>query len=110
MPAIPKPESAQQARARRKRDAAQLLARVRELVTARDRVCRLCGDAWPLEVHHIKFRSAGGEHSTQNCLLLCRRCHRDAAHTSRYDIVPVDPVLGADGEVNVHARPPKEQP
>ena len=65
MPAIPKPETAQQARARRKRDAAQLLARVRELVTARDRVCRLCGDAWPLEVHHIKFRSAGGAPSPQ---------------------------------------------
>lgn len=56
-------------------------------VDARDRfTCRVCGcrvsalagmrpDA--LEHHHITFRSAGGQNTTENVCTLCRRCHEE---------------------------------
>lgn len=37
--------------------------------------CRCCGTPEKVDVHHIRFRSAGGEDSMQNCAALCRICH-----------------------------------
>jgi len=38
--------------------------------------CQLCGGRRHLHVHHIRFRSQGGDDSTENLLTLCWRCHR----------------------------------
>jgi 5-methylcytosine-specific restriction endonuclease McrA len=52
--------------------------RVRAAVFARDgRICRACQRKGGVEVHHIRFRSTGGEDSTSNTAALCRECHAD---------------------------------
>lgn len=45
--------------------------------------CRACGKAELLEVHHITFRSQGGEDTLENLITLCKH-HHMAAH--RYEI------------------------
>jgi phage terminase large subunit GpA-like protein len=37
--------------------------------------CRACGYRANLAAHHVRFRSQGGEDSTQNLLILCSGCH-----------------------------------
>jgi hypothetical protein len=37
--------------------------------------CRLCSSDKHLHVHHVQPISAGGSHSLQNLVTLCRRCH-----------------------------------
>ena len=39
--------------------------------------CRHCRNRQKLDLHHVKYRSAGGEHSMTNLLTLCRKCHDD---------------------------------
>jgi 5-methylcytosine-specific restriction endonuclease McrA len=38
--------------------------------------CRACGYRANLTVHHVRFRSHGGEDSIQNLLTVCAGCHR----------------------------------
>jgi hypothetical protein len=56
---------------------------VRRAVLARDTECvvDICS-APTAEVHHLKERSAGGEHSFENCRGLCRWCHRSCTTTA----------------------------
>jgi 5-methylcytosine-specific restriction endonuclease McrA len=46
----------------------------RQAVYDRDRVCRLCGKRAG-NVHHIIYRSHGGNNSEKNLIALCQRCH-----------------------------------
>lgn len=39
-------------------------------------ICRLCKEKG-VDVHHVTYRSRGGRHETQNCVLLCRRHHQE---------------------------------
>lgn len=53
---------------------------VREIVLARDNgCCKLCGHAGsrsnPLTMHHIIFRSQGGNSKPENLVTWCRVCH-----------------------------------
>lgn len=62
------------------------LAMMRPLVLARDNMrCARCRDraCKPLDLHHRRARSQGGEHTLENLVTLGRRCH-DAvtAHTA----------------------------
>lgn len=52
---------------------------VRAAVHRRDSRCRMCGGNGT-EVHHVKFRSQGGEDSVLNLALLCTDCHHTHAH------------------------------
>ena len=62
----------------------------REVAIARDRpygkvalrvlkrdgfTCQLCGNRRELDVHHVRFRSQGGDDSFKNLLTLSRECH-----------------------------------
>jgi 5-methylcytosine-specific restriction endonuclease McrA len=38
--------------------------------------CKCCGKTGG-EVHHLKYRSLGGDHDPNNLALLCKRCHED---------------------------------
>jgi len=44
-------------------------------------ICQNCG-RWPdnfgLELHHIKFKSRGGQSNLENCVLICKSCHLTA--------------------------------
>lgn len=72
----PKKGSATKARRARKRAADAILARNAAIVRERDgHRCRVCGSANELHVHHIRYRSQGGDHSTSNLVTLCRWCH-----------------------------------
>ena len=50
--------------------------KVRRQVFERDgRRCRVCWTRHCLDVHHVRFRSVGGQNSTSNLAVLCRICH-----------------------------------
>lgn len=75
--ACAKPERARKTREdqRAKERAWQVL---RKAVLARDgHRCRMCQRRDGIDVHHIRFRSAGGADVTGNCACLCRVCHED---------------------------------
>ena len=42
--------------------------------------CQLCGSMQKLEVHHVMFRSHGGDDSDENLTTLCVACHVLAHH------------------------------
>lgn len=53
------------------------LREARRFVRARDGgKCRCCGKPGA-EMHHLKYRSHGGDHDPNNLALLCHRCHED---------------------------------
>jgi 5-methylcytosine-specific restriction endonuclease McrA len=63
---IPKPQS----RAAEKK--------IRKQVLIRDHYrCRACGSQDHVDVHHLRFRSAGGSDSVNNCVALCRVDHAE---------------------------------
>ncbi|HQF36996.1 MAG TPA: HNH endonuclease [Candidatus Dojkabacteria bacterium] len=53
----------------------------KQKVHDRDLVCQKCGTSGskdnPLTVHHIIYKCKGGTNSLENCVLLCRNCHRE---------------------------------
>lgn len=40
--------------------------------------CHACGSMQNLEVHHLTFRSHGGDDSEENLITLCAECHTGA--------------------------------
>ena len=75
---FPKPTSAPRAKREKAREKERQWQRVRACVLVRDnRRCRVCKTRDGVDVHHIRFRSVGGEDSTANCAALCRVCHAD---------------------------------
>ena len=53
------------------------LKEARRFVRERDGgKCRSCGKSGA-EVHHLRYRSQGGDHDPNNLALLCQRCHED---------------------------------
>lgn len=72
----PKKGSATKARRARKRAADAILARNAAIVRERDgHRCRVCGSRDRVEVHHIRYRSRGGDHRMSNLVCLCAGCH-----------------------------------
>lgn len=70
---------------------------VRAVVLERDGgVCRICGGSFGIQVHHIKFRSAGREDSTANCIVICQTCN-DGIHVTRSIVVTGN----GDGELRI---------
>jgi 5-methylcytosine-specific restriction endonuclease McrA len=62
-------------------------ATIRPCVLSRDSyTCRRCKDpsSKPLDVHHRKPRSRGGQHTMENLVTLCRLCH-SAVHDGAPD-------------------------
>lgn len=110
---FPKPKRKKSEKQKRKRGDAKWVTATRVKVVERDRWCRSCpqviesaGDKWskpPLEMHEIKFRSQTRglpieqRVNTENCILLCRSCHR-AIHDKKI-ILSVKSEKGADGPV-----------
>lgn len=54
-------------------------------VFERDKYCVLCLKE-PAELHHVIFRSQGGDDSITNCVMLCTRCHELAHGADARDI------------------------
>ena len=99
---FPKPERRKRQKAREKRERAALRQSVRKDVFARDRVCRACGQCTPEHLHHIRYRSQGGEDSTNNTCAVCVKCHGDI-HDRKIDLEPVTD-RGANGPIDVQRR------
>lgn len=57
------------------------LSNYKQQVKERDRVCQHCGTKGSrrnrLTVHHIVPKCHGGPNTTDNCILLCRKCHNE---------------------------------
>ena len=80
MIAAPKPRSPAQLRAAEKRQQAKADALVYAAVTRRDSGrCRVFGCREPGQMHHLIYRSRGGQTHTNNVLSLCR-IHHAAVH------------------------------
>jgi hypothetical protein len=46
--------------------------------------CRFCGRSGvALHVHHVLYRSEGGEHDVGNLLTLCNDCHNPMVHANK---------------------------
>ena len=56
--------------------------KIREEVMARDGGCRFCGTRTRLHVHHIIYRSQGGQHTPENLIVLCNQ-HHDLVHSDK---------------------------
>jgi len=41
--------------------------------------CEACQRSGSVDIHHIKYRSRGGDNSISNLMAVCRHCH-DKAH------------------------------
>lgn len=83
--------------------------RVRQAVLDRDdNQCQLCGTGGEnrLQLHHVVFRSHGGDHQSSNLVTLCFRCHDDV-HAGRQAVllVEVEP-----GVIRVFPQAPKPYP
>ena len=96
---FPKPERRATRKARQKRDLKALRASVWRDVFARDLLCRACGQSPPKHLHHIQYRSQGGEDSTNNTCGVCAKCHADI-HAKKIDLEPLTD-LGATGAIEV---------
>jgi hypothetical protein len=59
--------------------------------------CRCCKSRQNLTVHHVVFRSQGGDDAPWNLLTLCNECHHEGVH-DRYLII-----RGKDGGEVVNA-------
>lgn len=60
-----------------KREKERQLRQARAFVRERDGgKCRCCGKRGA-EVHHLLYRSMGGDHDPNNLALLCKTCHED---------------------------------
>jgi 5-methylcytosine-specific restriction endonuclease McrA len=82
MPAHMRPNAKPAKGTAKKQRKARKSASDRELATnaqkARERdqdCCRLCGYSLNVQVHHVRFRSQGIDHSTGNLVCLCLVCH-----------------------------------
>jgi 5-methylcytosine-specific restriction endonuclease McrA len=61
----------------------------RRAVQQRDgRRCRRCGGERGLHVHHVIYRSEGGNHEETNLITLCFGCH-DRVHSSKRYFQPI---------------------
>lgn len=75
-PPLRKPVSRAAEKKQQDRDKDSHWRTVRNTVLVRDHYrCRSCGTPEKVDVHHIRFRSTGGEDSANNCCALCRICH-----------------------------------
>lgn len=82
MPACPKPIPRALERAENKRKAEEHRKEIKALVWKRDEgKCRVCGGP-ATEMHELRFRSLGGQRSTENSIAVCtgmaggKNCHR----------------------------------
>ena len=111
MPAIPKPRPRKVERRRQRAAEAAWVKIVRSDVVARDRGCRACrglgrkpSRVFPLQMHELVYRSQTRglpieeRVNTQNCVLLCERCHRDL-HAKRLAVHITHDHKGADGQL-----------
>jgi len=77
MLAFPKPAPRVLAKRAIRLEKERQLREARRFVKARDGgKCKCCGRSGA-EVHHLKYRSQGGDHDPNNLALLCKRCHED---------------------------------
>ncbi len=59
----------------------------REFVLKRDsHWCRLCGSTKPLQVHHVWPVSYSSNHTPQNLITLCRKCHKAQKYYNHEDL------------------------
>lgn len=91
MPASSKPAkgTAKRERGAKKRAQAKADRLVYVAVDARDQnKCRVCGVYRGIDIqrHHIVYRSAGGQTTTQNVISLCAECHLVGVHLGRIKI------------------------
>ena len=83
---LEKPNHARDKR-QEKREAEREWLAMRRLVLDRDlHRCRACNSRDGVDVHHRKFRSAGGKNTPANLLALCRVCQTEL-HGYRLSIV-----------------------
>jgi hypothetical protein len=94
--------------------------RIRRLVLARDRKCRVpwCHNTRRLDVHHIVHRQHGGPTELRNLCALCRSCHRQhhlgqlgiAGNAEQPDGITFTDPIGRTLDPAARPRPPTGPP
>jgi len=67
--------------------------------------CRNCKSRSALHVHHIVFRSQGGEDSMDNLLVLCLACHEGVHRDVKDGVYGLTITVTSDGQVTMQRRP-----
>lgn len=68
---------------------ADIPADVRKRVYKRDKFrCRFCGTDVGLHLHHVVYRSQGGQHEDANLITLCHECHA-TVHSDKKKWMPL---------------------
>jgi len=67
--------------------------------------CRSCGSRNALHVHHVRFRSQGGEDSMDNLLVLCSACHEGVHRDVKDGVYGLTITVTSDGQVTMKRRP-----
>jgi predicted restriction endonuclease len=82
--------AASPSRSRKQASASKFPEGLRDAVLERDlHRCRFCGTRnSPPRIHHIKYRSEGGEHLIDNLITLCDTCHIEV-HSSKRTYQPI---------------------
>lgn len=78
----PAPKPSHGRRTPKRKNRGEFSTKVRKEIVTRDKgLCVRCGGRYE-HIHHVVFRSQGGEGTTDNGVCVCNRCH-DWAHMSR---------------------------
>lgn len=51
--------------------------------------CQLCGGKYGLELHHIYGRGKNLTNNIDNCIMLCRDCHKNVVHKNNKKYRPL---------------------
>lgn len=50
----------------------------KRLIAKKGKKCELCNYSGYIEMHHVERVVDGGDHTEENCVLLCEKCHAKA--------------------------------
>lgn len=56
--------------------------KIYEEIAEAQKYCQLCGSTNWLEIHHIYYRSQGGNDDERNLIRLCKKCH-EMVHSNK---------------------------
>ncbi len=82
---------------------------IRQAVKERDRKrCRRCGNKNGIQLHHVVYKSSGGEDLSTNLLVLCQGCHF-TMHQDKRVWQPILLMMLSDQEKNMTVEQAKRR-
>ena len=57
---------------------------IKQISERSNNICELCHSARAIQVHHLKYRSSGGNNDLDNLIHLCLKCHYEMHNNPEY--------------------------